>query len=344
MTTNPGPSSSSDETLLSRRSALKLSAFTLGAVAAGSAMSRVARASHPAAPAPLPSARTRLYRFAHLTDAHIQPEKGAIEGVAACIRHVQSQKDKPQLIVTGGDLIMDGFEHPQDRTKHLWEIWTKVLKDECSLPIAHTLGNHDIWGWNKGKSKTTGTEPLWGKKWACEMIGRAKPYATHDVGGVRLIMLDSTHPDPKDPNGYIAQLDEEQMDWFKTTLKETPADTQIVVVSHIPIVTATSFSAGKPEVRTTDHTVSLGWMHADSPVLIDLFEKHPNVKACLSGHIHQVDRVDLNGVTYYCDGAVSGKWWGGKHRGMPEGYALIDVYSDGTVEREYVPYGWTAKN
>ncbi|MBY0313525.1 MAG: metallophosphoesterase [Phycisphaerales bacterium] len=328
---------------VTRRIALKLSALTLGTLALGPALTRVAHANQPATTTTTPPARTRLLRLAHLTDTHIQPEKGAFDGVAMCLRHAQSQADKPQLIVTGGDLIMDGFEQPHERTKAQWELWTKVLKDECSLPIVHTLGNHDIWGWNKSKSKTTGTETGWGKKWACEMVARDHPYAVHEVAGARLIILDSTHPDPKDPNGYIAQLDPEQMDWFQRTLKDTPAQTPVIVVSHIPIVTATGFTAGKPETRTKDHTIPLGWMHADSPVIMNLFNKHRNVKACLSGHMHELDRVELGGVTYLCNGAVSGSWWNGKRGDMPEGYALVDLFSDGSVERQYVPYGWTAR-
>ncbi|MEX2092204.1 MAG: hypothetical protein WD971_05980, partial [Pirellulales bacterium] len=73
-----------------------------------------------------------------------------------------------------------------------------------------------------------------------------------------------------------------------------------------------------------------------------LFAKHPNVKLCISGHLHLLDRVDYNGVTYLCNGAVSGNWWGGRHKDCDEGYAVVDLYDDGTFEHEYVKYGWKA--
>ena len=76
---------------------------------------------------------------------------------------------------------------------------------------------------------------------------------------------------------------------------------------------------------------------------VKLFERHRNVRTCLSGHIHEVDRVDYQGVSYYCNGAVSGAWWKGKHHDCSEGYAMMNLYDDGTVEREYVPYGWRAR-
>src|SRR5262245_39975243 len=73
-------------------------------------------------------------RVGHLTDIHVQPELKAAEGMAACLRHVQAQKDKPDLILFGGDCVMDAFGQTRERTKAQWDVWHKVLKDECSLP------------------------------------------------------------------------------------------------------------------------------------------------------------------------------------------------------------------
>lgn len=339
---------------VSRRSALKAGAWGLSALGlsslAGSMLGGCSTASRGAAGGGTSAGtdlatagRTRLLRLAHLTDWHIQPERGAFDGVAACLRHCQSLSDKPQIIVTGGDLIMDGFDAEHDRTRAQWELWTRVLKDECSLPIVHTLGNHDIWGWHKAKSKTTGSEPGWGKRWACEMVGRDKPYMVTDFGGVRLVLLDSVSPDPRTKYGYIARLDEEQDDWFERLLRDTPAEMPVIVTSHIPIVTVTAFEVEKGKVLNDDQKVAMGVMHSDSPRLIERFDRYPNVKACLSGHMHLLDRVESRGVTYLCNGAVCGNWWRGPRGRVPEGYALIDLYSDGSIGREYVAYGWHAR-
>jgi hypothetical protein len=83
-------------------------------------------------------------------------------------------------------------------------------------------------------------------------------------------------------------------------------------------------------------------MHVDARKLKDMFLEHSNVKACLSGHIHLVDRVDYLGVSYYCNGAVSGAWWDGDYQECAPGYALVDLYDDGSVENVYVTYGWKA--
>jgi len=50
--------------------------------------------------------------------------------------------------------------------------------------------------------------------------------------------------------------------------------------------------------------------------------------------------VVYNDIVYYCNGAVSGNWWKGSYHQTPPGFALINLYEDGTLDREYVAYGW----
>ena len=55
-----------------------------------------------------------------------------------------------------------------------------------------------------------------------------------------------------------------------------------------------------------------------------------------------IERIDLDGVSYICDGAVSGAWWKGAKERCPEGYGVFDLFDDGTFKHEYVAYGWKA--
>ncbi len=82
-------------------------------------------------------------------------------------------------------------------------------------------------------------------------------------------------------------------------------------------------------------------MHIDAGWLRQLFLAHPNVRACLSGHAHQQDRVDYLGVRYACDGAVSGNWWYGDYLNCPPAYVMVDFFADGSIETEFVAYGQT---
>lgn len=285
--------------------------------------------------------RKRALRVVHMTDMHIQPELAADEGVLACLKHIQAMKDKPDLILTGGDTVMDSFEQERGRTQKLWDLWKSVTKDQMPASVMSALGNHDHWGWNKSKSKTKGDEKGWGKAWACEMFGREKPYMSQEQGGWKIVVLDSVRMDKDDPAGYEAFLDDEQFAWLEGELKAA-AGKPVLVLSHIPILSVTHMDGTKPNAKG-DYEISGGKVHTDFTKINQLFLKNPNVKACLSGHIHLVDHCEFNGVHYYCNGAVSGGWWKGDHKTCKPGYAIMNLFADGTVEREYVPYGWVAK-
>ncbi len=284
--------------------------------------------------------RRRVLRLAHLTDMHIQPELAAAEGVTACLQHLQSLADKPDLILSGGDTIMDSLATRMDRTKLQWELWTNTLKSNCSIRVESCLGNHDIWGWNKKSSGTTGEEPEWGKKWACDVFGIERSYRSFDHAGWHFVLLDSMMP--HEETVFTARIDDAQWDWLHNDLAATKPETPVLVLSHIPILSACVL-AGWSKVKPGDITVSHQLMHTDVARLLDLFWKHQNVKLCLSGHLHLRERVNYNGVTYLCNGAVSGGWWKGDHQQTKAGYAIIDLFADGTFEDQYVPYGWQAK-
>jgi len=292
---------------------------------------------------PLPRARgddrRRLLRLAHLTDLHIQPERHAAEGVARCLAHV-AEHARPDLILTGGDLVMDAFDEDEARTRTQWDLLTKAFHDGASAPVLHTLGNHDIWGWNKGKSRTRGTERLWGKAWALEALGLERAFNASTHAGWKIIRLDSVVPDPADPDGYIARIADEQWAWLESELKDTPEGTHVLICSHVPLHTATAlFGKVEPDGK---RRVSGGLMHTDNRRLLDLFARHPAVKCCVSGHTHRVERLVFRGIEFLCNGAVSGNWWKGAYHEAFEGYALLDLFDDGTVESRYTGFDWKA--
>ena len=88
----------------------------------------------------------RALRVAHLTDAHVTPDRDAPAGIAACLQHVHALKDRPDVILTGGDCIMDALNAPEPSVRDQWAVWTRAFADHCSIPAHHCLGNHDIWG------------------------------------------------------------------------------------------------------------------------------------------------------------------------------------------------------
>lgn len=302
----------------------------VGGLAAVAALGRPAQAQ---------PEKKRALRVAHLTDVHVQPELRAGDGFAACLKHVQDHA-QPDLILFGGDHVMDAFQQTRARTQTQWDMFAKILKGGNSVPTKACIGNHDIWGWNKAKSEATGAEPDYGKKWACDALGLAKPYYSFAQAGWHFIALDGVQPGAK-PGSYAAYLDAAQKEWLAKELAAVPATTPVLVWSHIPVVSAMPLLARRQE-PTSGLTVAAGSCHTDAGDIVRLLAGHPNVKACLSGHLHLIDKVAVRGVDFLCNGAVSGAWWKGPNAGFAEGYAVVDLYSDGTYECKYHPYGWQA--
>ncbi|MBK9483903.1 MAG: hypothetical protein IPO01_01380 [Chitinophagaceae bacterium] len=87
-----------------------------------------------------------------------------------------------------------------------------------------------------------------------------------------------------------------------------------------------------------DWKLSRALLHTDARKIKALFKQYTNIKTCLSGHIHLQDEVNYLGIKYYCNGAISGNWWGGAFQDFAPAYALFDFYSDGTVERKMIEY------
>jgi hypothetical protein len=112
------------------------------------------------------------------------------------------------------------------------------------------------------------------------------------------------------------------------------------VVSHVPLVSAATVVVDNKVKGEQGYILGLGSMHIDSARIIGLFDKYPNVKLCLSGHIHLYEQILYNGVTYISNGAVSGNWWKGIRYRTDNGYAMVTLYADGTFDNEYIAYGW----
>lgn len=306
---------------LTRRSVLKM----MGSFGAGALAGR-ALAKQP----PRERAGGTVLRLAHLTDVHVRPEGDSRAGLTDCLRHVHGLPNVPDLLLNGGDAISDAFDASTDEARREWELWHKVLRDECRLPVEHCLGNHDIGGERGGDPACTD-----GKRRAMDHLGLERRYRSFDRAGWHFVVLDSM---TITGHSYQARLDDEQFEWLRADLAAVKADVPVLVLSHIPILSVCTYFDGDNE-KTGDWVVPGRWMHIDARRLKELFRGHPNVRLCLSGHIHLRDRVEYDGVTYICDGAVSGNWWRGPYQGCEPGYGLVDLRADGGFNYQYVTYG-----
>lgn len=330
---------------MNRRSFLHRAALIAGAsiaptgFASSTAASPAASATESGAPAS--SRRNRVLRVAHLTDLHLQSDAPGLdqpqEGVISALRHAQSQPDRPDLILFGGDTIMDSLKTSKDEAVALWSLWQKTVAAEVRLPHYYALGNHDMWGWAVHDRPAIERDPDYGKGLALRLLGLDRAYYAFDRAGWHFIVLDSLQIDYGAALGYIARLDDEQFAWLAGELARTAPTTPICVLSHVPIIAACPI--------VDQHIAESGtWMipgaltHRDAIRIKNLFGRHPNVKLCLSGHVHLADDLTYRGVRYCCNGAVSGNWWKGDYEEYGPAYALVDFYDDGSAESQLVYY------
>ncbi len=270
-----------------------------------------------------------VLRIAHLTDIHLKNKFDAPARFTKCLHHMQQQSPRVDLLLNGGDIVFDMNKENIDTLNEQWALYKSVIKSECSVPVQYCLGNHDVW-WNEGDQG----QILYGKQYSMNQLQLPKPYYSFNKSGWKFIILDSVHLDI-DNTWYIGKLGDEQFAWLENELNTTDQNTPVLVMSHIPILTATNLIEDN---IVNKWTMTGGDMHTDTAKIISLFYKHPNVKLCLSGHIHMREKILYNNVTYICDGAVSGAWWeGNKHETAP-GYGVIDLYADGSFTENYINY------
>lgn len=276
-------------------------------------------------------------RAAHITDVHITDKFDAPNGVAAMLDHMFGQKDwSPDLILNSGDTVMavDGRVTGKRAAEQI-ALWKAAVKG-VKIPIHSCLGNHDVWDGNE----PTDEVPVAKKGFALmtEALGMPAEYYNFEAGGWTFFALNSVCNWPK-----YGVLTADHLKWLKAELKKVKSTTPVCVFSHLPILSVTSSVYGDGQRKEDGVLVPKTWQHADCWEITEVFRRHPNVKLCLSGHMHTCDRVEYRGVWYVCGGAASGSWWAGSEYGFPPLYGAIDFYQDGAFEYRFVDYGWKAR-
>ncbi len=275
-------------------------------------------------------------RFAFMSDIHVKPGIVPETGMAKALQHINKLKPKVDFIINGGDSIMDALAATKESAQTQWNLYHSILKKENTLPIYPCIGNHDVYGWFQKNPDTS--DPLYGKKWAVNELKMQDRYYHFNKAKWDFIVLDSTQNNPA--GGYIGKIDEEQLIWLKNKLAEIPTDHFICIISHIPILSICAGLFFNKTEANGDLMIKRNLMHSDFFPLKTIFNKYPNIKTCLSGHIHLQDEINYHGIDYYCNGAISGNWWGGAFQEFDPAYAVFEFFDDGTCKREIVSYPW----
>jgi Icc protein len=269
-----------------------------------------------AAPTPTPEGFTFLF----LTDTHLQPELNGVIGTDMAMKHARTIP--ADFAIQGGDHIFDAMGYPKATVLQNFDLYDKTEQD-LGLKVHHAIGNHDCVGILKGAGIPP-TDPLYGKKLFVDRFGPT--WYSFDHKGVHFLVLDSIGI--KDSGGYEGRIDVDQFDWIAQDLAATPTGTPIIVITHIPLVTAIK------DYLPCWQEISF----ISGPETIELFEGH-NVLAVLQGHTHINEQILWHGIPYITSGAVCGNWWNGTRLGTPEGFTVVSV-AKGKVTTRYETYGF----
>ena len=287
-------------------------------------MNRRTFVSLPAAAMAAPAAQAANFRFVHFTDTHIQPELRAQAGTEMAFTAINAVQ--PDLILGGGDLVMDIDSSTPARTKQLLDMYVAAKKG-LRAPVYEVPGNHDVYGLHPS-SAVSPKDPMYGKKMFEDRIGPR--YRSFDHQGWHFILLDSIGAVGRK---FFAEIDALQVEWLRSDLAKVARQTPIVVVTHIGLATAAASLIG-------NHEGPGSWEVFNSVEVLGLFAEH-NLKAVLQGHSHIREVIHYRGCQFITSGAVCGNWWKGERSGHPEGFGLLTV-KGGQLEWEYKTYGWKA--
>jgi 3',5'-cyclic AMP phosphodiesterase CpdA len=286
------------------------------------ARARPARATRPRGPKP-------DFAVAFLTDMHVEDRQGAPAGFAKAVRNAFDRPQPPEVLVTGGDLVMDILRTGTAEADAQYALFDAQLAG-VKVPIHHTLGNHDMLG-VYADSGVEPSHPRYGKTYFVERFAQPRTYHSFDHEGWHFVILDSLGIEERN---YIGWVDEEQRAWLEDDLAASGKPT--VVFTHVPLW-SNYIEINRGIEEPIPRRISVVNAHEVAPIL----HRH-SVKLVLAGHLHVNETFTWKGIQYATVGAVSGDWWKGPREGFEEGYARLEFRGD-EVSWEYVDYGWEAQ-
>ncbi len=267
------------------------------------------------------------YTVAFLTDMHVNRYHQGEAGFKASLEHVQGLPQKPEFIMTGGDLAYDILATDKAEADDQYHRFFRALED-VDIPVHHTIGNHDCFGVYE-ESGVSPDDPLYGKTYYLQRFELDKPYYSFDHQGWHFVTLDSIGIRDRNYHGYV---DTEQLAWLEEDLAASGRPT--VVFMHIPLLSnAPEWQEGNLEPEHPKTCIN------NCNEVLAVLEKHP-VKLALAGHLHINESYRFRDMELANIGAVSGAWWKGPRDGFQEGYALLEFHGDEVMWR-YVDFGWT---
>jgi 3',5'-cyclic-AMP phosphodiesterase len=270
------------------------------------------------------------FDFLFLTDTHIEPELDAAHGVAMAYK--KAAGIKAEFAIQGGDHVFDALAVDRKRADSLFDLYAHT-EQALGMKVHHTIGNHDHFGLF-AKSGIEAGSAGYGKEMYRERVGAT--YYSFDHKGYHFVVLDTILP--TEDRSWEARIDEAQIAWLKKDLAAVAAETPIVAVAHVPLVSGVASYGETPSHSGADVPKHPQLIVANASAVVNELQKH-NTLAVLQGHTHLNEVVSYRGIHYVTSGAVCGNWWHGTRWGTPEGFTVVSL-REGKIEWRYETYGF----
>ncbi len=216
------------------------------------------------------------FRFAFLGDTRFTNPKDTRDSNATVRRTlVQAIADaRPAFVSIGGDIVYHGDDANDWKT---WDVETAIWHKH-GIAMYPVLGNHDLSGGKLALDNYFQRFPE---------LKNSRYYAVR-AGNALLLVLDSS----------LAELSGPQGEWFAKKLDATPSDVEFVfILLHHPPYTSSSDEkvyGGGHSARSEEQ--ELGQM-------LEQRQRSARTRfVVFSGHVHNYERHEHNGVTYFVSG------------------------------------------
>jgi 3',5'-cyclic AMP phosphodiesterase CpdA len=268
-------------------------------------------------------------RLVFYTDVHARLEWETPKALAQAAGAINARK--ADLVITGGDLITDGFTSSAANAAPRWDAYMSLHR-AIEADLYPAIGNHDLVAAKPMDGTPAAKNP---RAVYLRRMGLARTYYSFDAVGYHFVILDAIQV-TDDAYHYQGSIGPETLVWLQHDLAKLPVGTPVVLVTHIPLLTAfyaavkgATFPAPKNRVVINNREV------------FDLIQNY-NVILVLQGHLHVKEWIRWNNTTFIVGGAVCGKWWRGAWYGTGEGFNIITLCGN-HVDWEYAGYGWQAR-
>jgi 3',5'-cyclic AMP phosphodiesterase CpdA len=305
--------------VLTRRS------FVTGLVGSGAALASCAspfwvrRRSEPGA-----------LRLVFYSDVHARTEWETPKALAMATAAINDLD--PDLVLAGGDLITDGFQSSYATVAPRWDAYEKMHWG-IDADLFPAIGNHDL----VAAIPEDGTPPAEDPRAVFrERLRLERTFYSFEASGYRFFVLDSTQVVGGELK-YRGYIDEAQLEWLRSRLSLVPPAQPLVVVLHIPLLTAFWSAAKGGSVPAPANRVVV-----NNREVLKLFEAH-NLVLVLQGHSHAKEFLHFRNTTFVSGGAICGRWWRGDWFGTREGFTVVELRAGRVEDWQYVEYGWTAR-